>query len=615
MKQVPLEHQNLEPESLRASLPGKPGVYLFKSESGRILYVGKAKDLRKRVLSYVKPSAELPRKTLLMLRNAASVETILTETENEAFILEDTHVKRHMPRYNVVLRDDKRYPCLKLDLRHDYPRLQIVRRIRKDGAVYYGPFSSAGSVRATLKLIETALPLRKCRGNRPPKRSRPCLNFQLKKCLGPCTQDVPPEVYAELVAQVRLFLEGRNRELLERLRASMKEAAAALEFEKAARIRDRLRAMERVVERQHVVSGAMEDWDIIGLAERDGTFQLVNLHVRKGALAESLHVRYRNREASAGEVMEAFVKQHYAGGTTIPGSILVSHPVEDVEAIRSWLSGLAGRKVTLHHPVRGEKRRLTDMALKNAENLLERHAEDAGDLMERVQQALHLERRPRVIEGMDISNVQGKQAVGTVVVFQEGEPDRRAFRNYRIRAVEGIDDYAMMAELAERRLEKGDVPDLLLVDGGRGHLAAVERVVNRMDASGRPALAAIAKRDEKLGEAADKVFVQGRKNPVSLPPGHPVLLLLMRIRDESHRRAVGYHRRLRGKAMTASSLDGVPGIGPKRKQALLKRFGDAEHLSAASPEALAELPGISLKTARAVLKALKRENNPGSDRG
>ncbi|MCF8062595.1 MAG: excinuclease ABC subunit UvrC, partial [Deltaproteobacteria bacterium] len=561
--------------------------------------------LRKRVLSYVKPSGEPPGKTRLMLRKARTLETILTETENEAFILEDTLIKRYMPRYNVILRDDKRYPCLRLDLRHAYPRLQVVRRIRKDGALYYGPFSSAGSVRATLKLIETVLPLRKCRGSRPPKRSRPCLNYQLRRCLGPCTQDVPPELYAELVAQVRLFLEGRNRELLGRLRAAMKEAAGALEFEKAARIRDRIRAMERIVERQHVVSGAMEDWDVIGLAQRNDVFQLVNLHIRRGALAESLSFRFRNRGGSASEVMEAFVKQHYAEGPLIPRVILLSHAVEDVEAIQSWLSDRAAGKISLHRPLRGEKRRLVSMAEKNAESLLERQPAEEMDMMEQVRKALRMHRRPERIEGMDISNVHGNLAVGTVAAFREGEPDRRGYRNYRIKAVERIDDYAMMAEMTERRLNKGDPPDLLLVDGGKGHLAAVERVVNGLDTPDRPAVAAIAKRDEKLGERADKVFIPGRKNPLSLAPDHPVLLLLMRIRDETHRRAVGYHRRLRGRSMTASFLDAVPGIGPKRKQALLNRFRDVEGLSKASPEEIAELPGISMETARRVSKALK----------
>ncbi len=605
MKQVPLKHQDLDPESLRKGLPDKPGVYLFKDESEHVLYVGKAKDLKKRVLSYLKPPDELSVKTRMMILRARGLETILTDTENEAFILEDTLIKRYMPRYNVVFRDDKRYPCIRLDLRQKYPGLQVVRRIRKDGALYYGPFSSAGSLRNTLKLIETVFPLRKCRGNRPPKRSRPCLNFQLGRCMGPCTLEVPAEVYGEIVAQVRLFLEGRNRELLRRLGKDMKGAAQSLQFERAARIRDRIQAVERIVERQNVVSGSMEDRDVIGIAGEGNAFQVMILHVRKGALAGSLSFRFRSRDATQGEVMAAFVKQYYAGGVFIPGDILVSHPVEDVAAIGSWLSELAGRKVALHQPKRGEKRRLVGMAVKNAESLLERRASGDVDVIELLRNVLQMERRPEFIECIDISNIQGCQAVGTVVAFREGEPDSSRYRNYRIRTKEGVDDYAMMAETAWRRLSKGDLPDLLLVDGGKGHLAAVKRVVNDLNPAERPYLAAIAKKDERLGEPADKVFISGRKNPLTLGQGHPVLHLLMRVRDETHRRAVGYHRRLRGRGMTASLLDSVPGIGPKRKRTILNRFGDVEALSRATPETISEIPGISLKTAQTLLRVLK----------
>ncbi len=605
MKQVPFKHQDLEPGSLRKSLPSKPGVYLFKDGADRILYVGKAKDLKKRVSSYIRPAEDLSGKTRMMLQKARSLETILTDTENEAFILEDTLIKRHMPRYNVIFRDDKRYPCLRLDIRQTYPGLQVVRRIRKDGAVYYGPFSSAGSVRDTLKLIETVFPLRKCRGNRPPKRSRPCLNFQLGRCLGPCTREVPADVYEELLAQVRLFLEGRNRELLMRLSEDMKNAAGSLQFERAARIRDRIRAMERIVERQNVVSGSMEDRDVIGLAVKGEVFQVANLQVRKGALAGSLGFRFRSRDATHAEVMAAFIKQYYAGGMFIPGDILASHPVEDAAAIGSWLSDLAGRRVALHQPRRGEKRRLVGMAIRNAENLLERHTAGEVDIMELVRDALQMDRRPEYIECMDISNIQGSHAVGTVAAFREGEPDISRYRNYRIRTKEGVDDYAMMAETTERRLSKGDLPDLLLVDGGKGHLAAVVRVVNRLKPTDRPAVAAIAKKDERLGEHADKVFIPGRKNPLSLGPDDTVLHLLMRVRDETHRRAVGYHRKLRTRTMTASLLDEVPGIGPKRKRDLLNRFGDVKAISRAAPEAISELPGISLRTAQMVLDLLK----------
>jgi len=605
MNGEPLSHPDLDPESLRRRVPPHPGVYLFKDAEGRILYVGKAKDLRKRVLSYVRPSAELPHKTRLMLRRARSLETLLTETENEAFILEDTLVKRHLPRYNIILRDDKRYPCLRLDLRNPYPRLQIVRRMKKDGALYFGPFSSAGAVRSTLKLIETVFPLRKCRGDRPPKRSRPCLNFQLGRCLAPCTRDVPRAAYRELVQQVRLFLEGRNRELLGRLRKEMVKASDRLQFERAARIRDRIRAVERITERQNVVSRAMEDWDVIGLAEKDGAWQVVNLHVRKGSLAGSRSYRFRARTDRAEEVMGAFIKQHYARGAFFPRKILISHEADDLPAIQSWIGDLAGRKVLIHRPQRGEKHRLVRLAETNAKSLLATRASRDEGLLDQVRTALQLKGRPVVVEGLDISHVQGHPAVGTVVAFREGKPDKNGYRNYRIKGANGVDDYAMMAEMVSRRMAAGEPPDLFLVDGGKGHLAAVERVLHPAGEPGEvPALAAIAKRDQRRGEPADKIFLPGRKNPLALAPDHPVLLFLMRVRDETHRRAVGYHRKLRDRTMSTSVLDGVPGIGPKRKRLLLNRFGDVAALTQAAPEDLAALPGISLKTARAVLKAL-----------
>jgi excinuclease ABC subunit C len=576
---------------------------MFKDRGGRILYVGKAKDLRKRVLSYLKPKEELPQKTRLMMERAEDLETILTATENEAFILEDTLVKRHQPRYNVVLRDDKRYPWVRLDPKEDYPGLRVVRRIKKDGALYFGPFSSAGAVRSTLKLIETVFPLRKCKGGRPPKRSRPCLNYQVGRCLAPCTREVPQEVYRGYVEEVRLFLEGRNRELVVRLKQGMKAASEAMEFEKAARIRDRLQAVERTIERQHVVSRSMEDWDAAAVEGGEGLFKVVVLHVRKGALAGSRDYSFRNPVASPAEIMEAFVKQYYAGGAFIPKRVLVNEEPGDMDSIRGWLSDLAGRRVALYRPLRGEKLELVKMAEANARNLA-RAAEgvEGAGLMEQVKEALHLEEVPERIEGLDISNVQGRSAVGAVVSFREGKPDKAGYRSYRIKAVEGIDDYGMMAEMVARRLNQGEAPDLFLVDGGRGHLAAVARVVEDAAGPDGPAVAAIAKRDEKSGEKADKIFIRGRKNPLPLGPDHPVLHLLMRVRDEAHRRAVGYHRKLRGKDIRSSMLDSVPGIGPKKKSLLLSRFGDVETLLSSKPEEIAATPGVSLRMARDILR-------------
>lgn len=598
---------DLDAKTLRRKLPGSPGAYLFKDASGKILYVGKAKNLRKRVLSYFKREEDLPEKTRLMMRRAAALETILTDTENEAFILEDTLIKRHMPRYNVVLRDDKRYPCLRLDIRKPYPRLQIVRRIKKDGAVYFGPFSSAGAVRKTVRLIETIFPLRKCRGGSPPKRSRPCLNYQLGRCLGPCTRNVPGEVYGELVEQVRLFLEGRNQELQDRLREDMKKAAESLEFEKAAKIRDRIQAIRRTIERQHVVTPTLDDRDVLAVASREGLFQVVNLHVRKGALAGSRGYLFREQESTAPEVLEAFIKQHYAEKTFIPKTILISHPVNELASIEGWISDLAGKKITIHRPLRGEKKQLLAMAMSNAENFLKAHSTTRRNPMELLEMALRLGERPVTIECMDISNLHGSLAVGTVVRFKDGEPEKRGYRNFRIRDVEGIDDYSMMAETVARRLSKGDLPDIFLVDGGRAHLGTVKRVLDAAVGGDSPIVLAIAKRDERAGEAADKIFVQNRKNPLSLGPDNPLLLFLMRVRDETHRRAITYHRKLRSRKMASSVLDRVPGIGPKKKKALLAHFGSVEAIKKVPLEELAGFPGIGQKIAKHVLDALKME--------
>ncbi len=600
----------LDPDRLRETLPGEPGVYLFKDRDGRIIYVGKAKDLRKRVLSYFKPPGEHPVKTRLMMERAAGLETILTATENEAFILEDTLVKRHQPRYNVILRDDKRYPWVRLDPKETYPGLRVVRRIRKDGALYFGPFSSAGAVHSTLRLIETVFPLRKCKGSNPPKRSRPCLNHQLGRCPAPCTRDVPPEAYREYVEEVRLFLEGRNRELVAKLRERMKSASEALEFEKAARMRDRIRAVERTIERQHVVSHSMEDRDAVAVEGGNGSLRVVVLHVRKGALAGTRDYSFKAPGASRAEIMEAFVKQYYARGAFVPKRVLVNREMGDMDSIQAWLTDLAGRRVLIHRPRRGEKLELVKMAEANARNLLRASAGGEGaELMERVKEALRLEEVPERIEGMDISNIQGRTAVGAVVSFRGGRPYKPGYRSYRIKGLGGIDDYGMMAEVAARRLDKGDPPDLLLVDGGRGHLAAVARVVEEVMGPGGPAVAAIAKRDESLGERADKVFIPGRKNPLSLGPESPVLRFLMRVRDEAHRRAVGHHRKLRGKDMKSSRLDSVPGIGPRKKSLLLSRFGDVETLASSAPEDISALPGVSLRMARDILQALAEDGD------
>jgi excinuclease ABC subunit C len=594
MKQSqPNRHEeNLESRCL--ALPNKPGVYLFKNSASQVLYVGKAKDLKKRVLSYFKPSGGLSQKTSLMMRKADDLEYILTATEKEAFILERNLIKKFMPRYNIILRDDKQYPCLRLDINSPYPRLSIVRKMKKDGAVYFGPFSSANSVRSTLKLIDRIFRLRKCKRGKLQRRTRPCLNYQLGRCLGLCTHEVPEATYKEIVDQVRLFLEGRNRELITQLKKDMASASSRLNFEEAARIRDQIRAVENTIERQHVVSPKMEDQDIIGHAQKNGDFQLVILFVRRGHLMGNRSYFFRDKGGSVSEVMEAFLKQYYPKERFIPKHILISEPVEDLISIKDWISDLAGKRISIHHPRRGEKLRLVRMAVENAENLLAKRTElQREDLNEMLRDVLQLKKIPRFIEGFDISTLHGDMAVGTVVSFVDGLPHKEGYRNYKIRGVEGIDDYGMMSELVSRRLAKKDLPDLFVVDGGKGHLLAVKKVMDHFPGIDAPDLVAIAKSDERGGGIPDKIYIPGRKNHLSLKRDHPALLLLMRIRDEAHRRAVTYHRKLRGKVLKESDLDHIPGIGLQRKRLLLRQFGDVNAVSRAKREQLLSIPGIS----------------------
>ena len=603
MDEVPHLSLSLNPETLHALLPEGPGVYLFKDGSGGIIYVGKAKNLRKRVLSYFKPSGEVSRKTALMMGKAAGLDTILTTTDKEAFILESHLIKKHLPRYNIVLRDDKQYPWLRLDTNETYPSLGIVRRVKKDGARYFGPFSSAHSVRSTLKLIDRIFQLRKCKGQTPPQRGRPCLNFQLNQCLGPCANQVPVEDYREFIGQVVLFLEGRSQDLVRELKRSMQAASEKLDFEKAARIRDQIRAVERTVERQSVVSPKMEDQDVIGLAQQEGAFQIVNLFIRNGYLSGSRSYFIRNEGGTASEVMEAFLKQHYDEHSFLPKRILISESVEDVSSLEDWLSEMAGKRLHVEHPSKGEKLRLVKMAVANAENLLIRRSQQGDqDILAAAEAILKLGKRPRTIECTDISNTYGDMAVGVTVSFLEGVPRRAGYRNFRIKGIQGIDDYAMMSEVIRRRLSKGSPPDLLVVDGGKGHLQAVQKAVNQAKIDHPPELVAIAKGEQK-GEG-DKVYIPGRKNPVKLRPDHPLLLLLMRIRDEAHRRAITYHRKLRRKAFTASELDHIPGLGPRKKRLILRHFGALSAVQKASVEDLTKVPGVTLSLAEKIKDAL-----------
>jgi excinuclease ABC subunit C len=588
------------------AIPRKPGVYLFKDRSGKPLYIGKAKDLQKRLSSYLRAGKDQAFKSWLILRNAHSIDHIITGTEKEALILEGNLIKKHRPRYNVKIKDDSNYPFLKLDINHKYPRLSIVRRMKGDGALYYGPFTSTSAVRSTLRIIGPLFPLRKCRTNEVPKRSRPCLNFQLGLCLAPCCERVSCEEYQEIVDQVKLFLEGRNRELISRLRGMMQRASRDLDFEKAARLRDQIKAVDKTTERQTIVSSGMKDQDVIGLSRSGKEAVIVILLVRGGYLVGTKYFTLYCEWEDSAETLESFLKQYYRDRGYVPAEIILSNAIGDLKLIAEWITGIAGRKVSLFVPTRGDKKKLVDMAMANAENIMrERQHTEQLAVLENAKSMLKLQKIPYRIEGLDISNLQGEHPVASLVSFYKGVPQRSGYRNYRIKEVQGIDDYAMIAEAVTRRLTKGGQPDLFLIDGGRGHLFAARRAIEALGLEDPLDIVSIAKADRGEAGAVDKIYIQNRKNPLMLSRNHPVLLFFMRIRDETHRRAIGYHRTRRRKSFMESELDRIRGVGPKRKRELLRYLGNIQSIAGASVEEIRRVPGIDRRTAESIFDYFK----------
>jgi excinuclease ABC subunit C len=583
------------------AIPQEAGVYLFKDKSGKVLYVGKAKNLSKRVSSYFGKGKDQPYKLSLMLMNAHSLEHIITGTEKEALILEGNLIKRYWPRYNVKIKDDSNYPLLRLDINSRYPRLSIVRRMKSDGALYFGPFTSSSAVRSTLRLMGTIFPLRKCKTNEIPKRSRPCLNFQLGRCLAPCCEDVSPEEYQEIVDQVKLCLEGRNRELISRLRGIMQGASSELNFEKAGRVRDQIRAVEKTVEQQTVVSSGMKDQDVIGLCRSGKEAGIVILLVRGGYMIGTKHFTIHCEWEDSQEALESFLKQYYRDRTFVPSEIIISEQIGDTALIGDWLSTVAEKKVSLTVPIRGNKKKLVSMAVVNAENILGewQNAKQLNEL-ERAKSVLKLGRTPIHIEGMDISNLKGDLSVGSLVSFVRGVPQKSGYRNYRIKDVTGIDDYAMIAEVVKRRLKKGKSPDLFVIDGGKGHLSTAKSAIDTLGLESPPEVISIAKANRGEAGGVDKIYLPNRKNPLVLSRSHPVLFFLMRVRDETHRRAIGYHRTRRKKRLMESELDRIRGVGPKRKRELLKYLGDIQSIARAGVEEIKRVPGIDQRTAETI---------------
>jgi len=602
-------------EKLRL-LPDRPGVYLMKNAAGEVIYVGKAVSLRSRVRSYFQSPSGMSAKVRVMASHIADVDYIVTDSEVEALILEANLIKEHRPRYNVRLRDDKAYPYLKITLGEPFPRVVVTRRVERDGARYFGPYTNSNAVRETTRFLRKLFPIRTCSLDLSGELNyRPCLLYHIKRCVGPCAGKVSPEEYDRLIDQVSLFLEGRHDRLLPGLYREMKEAAQALEFERAARLRDQIRALEAVAERQKVVSERAVDQDIIGFAREKDLVCVQVFYVRGGRLIGREHFFLEAvAEDEPAEIMTAFVQQYYQRAPFVPPEVLLQVPVEDQDVVEGWLRQRRGGVVRLHVPQRGEKRRLMEMVVENARLALEerlaqlaRRSEEAERAMAHLAEVLGLPALPQRIEAFDISNIQGNQAVASMVVFEDGQPKPSDYRRFKIRTQSTPDDYAMMREVVHRRFLRGlreqadeveargfgQFPDLVLIDGGKGQLNAAREVMRELGVEDIPTVA--------LAEQFEHVFVEGRAEPVILPWASPGLKLLQRIRDEAHRYALTYHRHLRDQRASQSVLDEIPGVGPRRKRELLRRFGSVAGIRRATVEELAAVPGISRSLAERIL--------------
>ncbi|KUO50338.1 MAG: excinuclease ABC subunit C [Desulfitibacter sp. BRH_c19] len=588
-------------------LPDKPGVYLMLSEEGTIIYVGKASSLRSRVRSYFRDSSASAKVTALV-RHIKDIDYIVTDTEVEALILECNLIKKHRPKYNVVLKDDKTYPYIKVTLGETYPRIIITRRVKKDGAKYYGPYTSAGSMHETIKLLRKLFPIRTCKNFE--KQQRACLNQHIKRCLAPCVGNVSEKDYQEMINEIILFLEGKQERVIKNLHYKMKKAAENLEYEKAAELRDQIKAVEKVLEKQKIDNSVEEDQDVIAFARGNNEVCIQVFFIRNGKVVGREHFFLDGTDSlSRSEVMTVFIKQYYSRVVDIPKKILLQEHVEDKDVIEQWLKEKGNARVVIQMPQIGDKLKLIELVARNALLLLEeaqlsrqkKKMADEGALVQ-LMEYLSLSSLPIRIECYDISNTQGTNTVGSMVVFERGKPLSNEYRRFKINTVEGPNDYASLQEMLYRRFKRGadsaGLPDLVIIDGGKGQLSAARDVMKLLGFSKIPTFG-VAKKEELL-------FTEISQEPIRLPENSEALYLVQRIRDEAHRFAITYHRQLRSKEGFRSQLDEIPGIGPKRKKALLNKFGTMENIRAASLEELEQVEGMNKKSALQVYDYLCR---------
>ena len=569
------------------NLPSKPGVYIMRDSKDTIIYIGKAKNLIKRVKSYFREKLDRP-KTQILMSHFDSLEYIVTNSEKEALILEATLIKKHRPRYNIQLKDDKRYPYVKIT-NEEFPRLVITRNVTKNG-IFYGPFTDVGSVKQTVKFLKSLFKIRTCRN-----MDGPCLNFQIDLCYAPCSGNISKEEYMEIINKIDLFFQGKYSTIVKNLKREMSEAASNEEFEKAAVIRDQIASIEEIMEKQFVdlVDDDL-DQDVIAIAQGENEVVVIIMPIRNGKIVgRDDFLMSSSQYDSSSEILFAFIQQYYGYNRHIPKQILLDEDIEDKDLLEEWLSDLRGNKVHIKVPQKGVKLRLVKMARKNAEIINHQKKKMENSLIE-LKKYLKLEKIPHVIEGYDISNISGEFAVGSKVSFKEGKPNKKMYKHFKMETP-GPNDFAMMEELLTRRLkmiESDPEPDLIVIDGGKGQLGMACGVLEKLNLTHIPIIG--------LAKEFEEIYLPNSRRPIIIPKNNKALHLLQQVRDESHRFAITYHRKLRSKNIQASSLDDIPGIGKKRKINLLKEFGTIDNIKHASVSELTKIKGMNQKTAENV---------------
>ncbi len=598
-------------------IPHNPGVYLMKDINNKIIYVGKAKDLKNRVSSYFnKTNKDI--KTSVLVKKVKSIDFIVTRNELEALILESNLIKKHLPKYNVLLKDDKRYPFIQITIKEDYPRVLIVRERKNDGNLYFGPYTNVKYMRETLKLIHRIFPVRKCNKILNIKYKgkdiffkpvgKPCLNYQIKQCVAPCQGKVAPEEYKKIIDDIVLFLKGENNTLIQHLEERMKVFSENMEFEKAAEVRDKIFAIKKVMERQNIVTNRFNSQDVISVKNKEDIFNITILFIRDGKIMGKNNFIIKEELYKSKEyILKEFIKQYYISPSFLPEEIIIPIPLQEKELIESLIREKKGENIIIRVYNNEVEQKLMEMAEENAtielsNYLADKEIRDNRKAILQLQKSLNLKRIPHIIEGFDISNIQGKLAVGSMVRFEDGIPIKNEYRKFKIKSVEGIDDFKMIYEVVFRRYkrilnEKKSFPDLILIDGGKGQLSSAIEALNSLGIKNQPIIS-LAKKEELI-------FFPYKKEPLKLPRNSRALKLLQRVRDEAHRFAISFHKRLREKEFLKSELDSIKGIGNKIKVKIFEKFGSVENAKKADIQELMSIKGITEDIARKIKYEIK----------